>query len=132
MRQTSEHKENSQNPVILYGDEPAKPRGKVASAVMTALAPFTFTFRFLRKYTNLTVWIVISMIIGVLVGNFAPSFAVQIAPLGTLFIRMIQTIVVSTAVLLGTCVGMNRRNPQRKLLTLTSLQLSPSRNNRAH
>ena len=77
---------------VIYNEAP-KSRGKVASAFAVAFSPIVLLFRFLRKWTNLTVWIVISMIVGIIVGKFAPSFAVQIEPLGTLFIRMIQTIV---------------------------------------
>jgi proton glutamate symport protein len=89
--------QGNQNSVV-YADESArKPRGKVASGMMTILAPFTMGFRLVRKYTNLTIWIIISMIVGIIVGKFAPSFGMQIEPLGTLFIRMIQTIVVSAA-----------------------------------
>ncbi|KAG9326575.1 hypothetical protein KVV02_001502 [Mortierella alpina] len=77
---------------VVY-DEAPKSRGKVASAFITAFAPVALLFRFLKKYTNLTIWIVISMIVGIFVGKFAPAFAVEIKPLGTLFIRMIQTIV---------------------------------------
>ncbi|KAF9963608.1 hypothetical protein BGZ65_001823 [Modicella reniformis] len=50
-------------------------------------------FRLLRKYTNLTVWIIISMIVGIIVGKFAPEFSIAIKPMGEVFIRMIQTIV---------------------------------------
>jgi hypothetical protein len=89
--------QSNRDPVI-YADEPAsKPRGKLANAVLTAFSPLFALFRFLRKYTNLTVWIIISLILGIIVGKFAPSFGVQIKPLGELFIRMIQTIVVSAA-----------------------------------
>ncbi|KAG0309866.1 hypothetical protein BGZ98_003409 [Dissophora globulifera] len=50
-------------------------------------------WKFLRKWTNLTVWIIIAMIVGILIGRFSPDFAVKIAPLGEVFIRMIQCIV---------------------------------------
>lgn len=50
-------------------------------------------WRFLRKWTNLTTWIIIAMVIGILIGKFAPVFAVKIGPLGTVFIRLIQCIV---------------------------------------
>ncbi|KAG0004067.1 hypothetical protein BGZ65_000965 [Modicella reniformis] len=48
---------------------------------------------FLRERTNITAWILVAVVIGVLVGKFAPEFAVKIGPLGTVFIRMIQCIV---------------------------------------
>ncbi|KAK3814038.1 MAG: dicarboxylate/amino acid:cation symporter family protein [Benniella sp.] len=85
--------QGNQNSVINADESARKPRGKVASAMVTILAPFNMGFRLVRKYTNLTIWIIISMIIGILVGKFAPSFGVQIEPLGTLFIRMIQCVV---------------------------------------
>ncbi|KAG0223892.1 hypothetical protein BGW41_005329 [Actinomortierella wolfii] len=67
--------------------------GPVGKFFSTVFAPVVFVWRFLRKYTNLTVWIVIAMVLGIILGKFAPSFSVEIAPLGELFIRMIQTIV---------------------------------------
>ncbi|KAG0261021.1 hypothetical protein BG011_001440 [Mortierella polycephala] len=82
------------NSPVIYGEEPAKKqRGKVATAFCGMLMPFAFIFRFLKKYTNLTIWIIISMIVGIIVGKFAPTFAVELEPMGRLFIRMIQTIV---------------------------------------
>ncbi|KAF8956966.1 hypothetical protein BGZ46_002285, partial [Entomortierella lignicola] len=48
---------------------------------------------FLRKRTNLSFWIIIAVIIGIVVGKTAPDFSVTIGPLGTVFIRMIQCIV---------------------------------------
>ncbi|KAI1312620.1 hypothetical protein EDD11_002929 [Mortierella claussenii] len=81
-------------PSPVYADEaPKKQHGKVAKFFLTVFAPLLFTFRFLRKYTNLTVWIIISMIVGIIVGKFAPDFAKELEPLGRLFIRMIQTVV---------------------------------------
>ncbi|KAF9156983.1 hypothetical protein DFQ27_000415 [Actinomortierella ambigua] len=67
--------------------------GPVAKFFGKLFAPVGYLWRFLRKYTNMTVWIVIAMIVGILLGKFAPAFAVEIAPLGEVFIRMIQTIV---------------------------------------
>ncbi|KAG0229128.1 Sodium:dicarboxylate symporter family-domain-containing protein [Mortierella sp. GBAus27b] len=85
--------QSNRDPVI-YADEPAsKPRGKLANAVLTAFSPLFALITFLRKYTNLTVWIIISLILGIIVGRYAPSFGIQIKPLGELFVRMIQTIV---------------------------------------
>ncbi|KAK3821443.1 MAG: Sodium:dicarboxylate symporter family-domain-containing protein, partial [Benniella sp.] len=52
----------------------------------------TYVWHFLRRRT-LTSWIVFGMIVGLMIGRYAPSFAVKIGPLGTVFIRMIQCIV---------------------------------------
>jgi proton glutamate symport protein len=42
----------------------------------------------------LTSWIIISMIVGVLIGTFAPDFAMKLAPVSTVFLRMIKSIIV--------------------------------------
>ncbi|KAI7832251.1 Sodium:dicarboxylate symporter, partial [Gamsiella multidivaricata] len=57
------------------------------------MGPVKTVWEFLREWTNLTVWIVIALVVGILIGRFAPKFAVSIGPLGTVFIRMIQCIV---------------------------------------
>ncbi|KAG9070169.1 hypothetical protein KI688_009501 [Linnemannia hyalina] len=77
---------NNDQPV-LYSDE--QNRGKVA----TAFAPVTNAFRLVRKHTNLTIWIVVAMVIGIIVGKFAPEFAVQIKPMGDVFVRLIGNVV---------------------------------------
>ncbi|KAG0196340.1 hypothetical protein BGX28_010267 [Mortierella sp. GBA30] len=59
----------------------------------TGMRPIRAVWTFLNKWTNLTIWIVICMVIGIIVGRFAPDFAVKIGPMGTVFIRMIQCIV---------------------------------------
>ncbi|KAG0171163.1 hypothetical protein DFQ28_000229 [Apophysomyces sp. BC1034] len=51
--------------------------------------PFMFTWKFLARRTNLTFWIITAMVIGILIGNFAPEAGKAIAPLGQAFIRMI-------------------------------------------
>ncbi|HWC72979.1 MAG TPA: cation:dicarboxylase symporter family transporter [Gemmatimonadales bacterium] len=48
---------------------------------------------FLRRRT-LTQWIVVSMVVGVLLGIFVPTFAVSIRPISTVFLRMIRSIIV--------------------------------------
>jgi len=48
---------------------------------------------FLRRRT-LTQWIVVSMVVGVLLGIFVPAFAVSIRPISTVFLRMIRSIIV--------------------------------------
>ncbi|KAG0349473.1 hypothetical protein BG005_010964 [Podila minutissima] len=75
-------------PTQKYNDKPKK-----QSKIGKVFAPVGIAWSFLRRKTNLTMWIVVSMIVGVLVGQFAPAFAVEIKPLGELFIRMIQCIV---------------------------------------
>ncbi len=42
----------------------------------------------------LTSWILISMVVGVLIGTFAPAFAVKLSPISTVFLRMIKSIIV--------------------------------------
>ncbi|KAG0301613.1 hypothetical protein BGZ97_002712 [Linnemannia gamsii] len=73
---------------VIYSDETEK-RGKLA----TAFAPIANGFRLVRKHTNLTIWIVVCMIIGIIVGKFAPAFAVEIKPMGDVFIRLIGCVV---------------------------------------
>lgn len=85
-------------PATQYNDKPKKEG--MASKVF---APLGVALTFLRRKTNLTMWIIVAMVVGILLGNFAPEFSVEIKPLGDLFIRMIQCIVVSfIAVLLST------------------------------
>ncbi|ORZ07493.1 Sodium:dicarboxylate symporter, partial [Lobosporangium transversale] len=57
------------------------------------MKPIKTVWKLSRKWTNLTIWIIIGMVIGILIGRFAPEFAVKIGPLGNVFIRMIQCIV---------------------------------------
>lgn len=42
---------------------------------------------------SLTSWIVISMVVGVLVGMYAPGLAASLKPLSTVFLRMIKSII---------------------------------------
>src|SRR4051794_34922957 len=49
-------------------------------------------FRSLRRI-SLTSWIMISMVVGVLIGMFAPQFALAAKPLSTVFLRMIKSII---------------------------------------
>ena len=51
------------------------------------------TFRNLRRIP-LTTWIMISMVVGVLIGTFAPAFAMTLKPVSTVFLRMIKSIIV--------------------------------------
>jgi proton glutamate symport protein len=50
-------------------------------------------YRHLRR-VPLTSWILISMVVGVLIGTFAPGIAVSLKPLSTVFLRMIKSIIV--------------------------------------
>jgi len=58
-------------------------------------------FRNLRR-TSLTTWIIISMVIGVLIGWMFPTFAQSLKPLSTIFLRMIKSIIVP--IIFGTLV----------------------------
>ncbi|KAF9385855.1 hypothetical protein CPC16_007807 [Podila verticillata] len=75
-------------PATQYNDEPKK-----RNMVGKVFAPLGVALTFLRRKTNLTMWIVFAMVTGIILGHFAPDFSVQIKPLGDLFIRMIQCIV---------------------------------------
>src|SRR3954471_22160566 len=48
--------------------------------------------RHVRKLP-LTTWILISMVVGVLIGMYSPEFAVKLKPLSTVFLRMIKSII---------------------------------------
>jgi proton glutamate symport protein len=50
-------------------------------------------FRNLRRI-SLTSWIMISMVLGVLIGVYAPEFAITLKPVSTVFLRMIKSIIV--------------------------------------
>ncbi|KAF9974995.1 hypothetical protein BGZ73_001488 [Actinomortierella ambigua] len=84
---------HASSPVTEQKTTQKRESGPVGKFFGTLFAPLGYLFRFLRKYTNLTIWIVIAMVVGIILGKFAPAFSVEIAPLGELFIRMIQTIV---------------------------------------
>jgi Na+/H+-dicarboxylate symporter len=58
-------------------------------------------FRNLRRL-SLTSWIMISMVIGVIIGWMFPSFALSLKPLSTVFLRMIKSIIVP--IIFGTLV----------------------------
>src|SRR5438445_1994072 len=49
-------------------------------------------YRHVRRIP-LTRWILISMVVGVLIGAYAPGFAIQLKPLSTVFLRMIKSII---------------------------------------
>ncbi len=58
-------------------------------------------YRHLRR-VSLTSWIMISMVVGVIIGAVAPDFATQLKPLSTVFLRMIKSIIVP--IIFGTLV----------------------------
>ena len=47
----------------------------------------------LLKKLSLTSWIFIALVIGILIGVFFPAFAVQLAPVSNVFLRLIKSIV---------------------------------------
>jgi len=55
--------------------------------------PLRIVWRLLRR-TTLTHWILVSMVVGFLLGWQAPKFSLEIKPLATLFIRMIKMLIV--------------------------------------
>jgi proton glutamate symport protein len=55
------------------------------------------------KRISLTSWILISLVVGILLGAFFPSFARQLAPISNIFLRLIKSIV--GPLLFGTLVS---------------------------
>lgn len=47
----------------------------------------------LLKKLSLTAWIFIALVAGILIGVFFPAFAVQLAPISNIFLRLIKSIV---------------------------------------
>ncbi|KAL0141827.1 Sodium:dicarboxylate symporter family-domain-containing protein [Mucor lusitanicus] len=66
----------------------------IGSAFSAALAPFIKAIRFLQRRTNLTFWIILSMVVGIILGYFSPAAGKEIKPLGDAFIMMIKIIIV--------------------------------------
>src|SRR4051794_2052402 len=54
------------------------------------------------KRRSLTQWILASMVVGTLIGVFAPQVATDLRPLSTVFLRMIKSIIVP--IIFGTLV----------------------------
>ncbi|CAO3660581.1 hypothetical protein G6F70_006481 [Rhizopus microsporus] len=72
---------------------------KVGGKINSFCSKFIFSpsmkiIRFLQRRTNLTFWIVLAMVIGILIGRFAPAAGKEIKPLGDAFIQMIKIIIV--------------------------------------
>ncbi|ORX75466.1 glutamate-aspartate carrier protein [Basidiobolus meristosporus CBS 931.73] len=57
------------------------------------LVPFRWGWKQLRRI-NLTTWIFISMLVGILIGWLAPGFGVSLQPFSNVFLYMIQCLVV--------------------------------------
>lgn len=66
----------------------------IGSAFSAALVPFIKAIRFLQRRTNLTFWIILSMVVGIILGYFSPAAGKEIKPLGDAFIMMIKIIIV--------------------------------------
>jgi proton glutamate symport protein len=66
------------------------------------LQPFLRTWGFLAARTSLTFWIIFGMVIGILIGHFAPEAGVELKPLGDAFIRMIT--IIETPLIFSTLV----------------------------
>jgi proton glutamate symport protein len=64
--------------------------------------PFMTVWRFFAARTNLTVWIIVGMVVGILIGHFAPEAGAELKPLGTAFIRMIT--IIETPLIFSTLV----------------------------
>ncbi|KAJ1934859.1 hypothetical protein EC988_008671, partial [Linderina pennispora] len=80
--------------VIEADDEKPSAWSRMMASTKRKLAPPSrFVWKYLRK-TNLTMWILFGLVLGIIVGNFAPDFSVKIKPLADAFLRMIQTLVV--------------------------------------
>ncbi|KAI8354159.1 Sodium:dicarboxylate symporter family-domain-containing protein [Blakeslea trispora] len=67
---------------------------QINSAFLAAINPFIKVIRFLNRKTNLSFWIIVSMVVGILIGNFAPAAGKEIKPLGDAFIMMIKICIV--------------------------------------
>ncbi|KAI8984465.1 Sodium:dicarboxylate symporter family-domain-containing protein [Mycotypha africana] len=85
--------------VILPEEKGYSPRltnfsNKCKSLCMVMLNPIIAVIRFLQRRTNLTFWIIAGMVVGILIGQFAPAAGKEIKPLGDAFIMMIKIIIV--------------------------------------
>lgn len=66
------------------------------------IGPLSVVFGCLSRRTNLTFWILFGMVVGILVGHFAPTVGAEIEPLGDAFIRMIT--IIETPLIFSTLV----------------------------
>ncbi|ORY02021.1 glutamate-aspartate carrier protein [Basidiobolus meristosporus CBS 931.73] len=67
--------------------------GNGKSVMAKVLMPLKWCWRLLRR-VNLTAWIFISMVVGVLLGWLAPGFSVNLQPISNVFLYMIQCLIV--------------------------------------
>jgi hypothetical protein len=79
---------------VGYSPRMANLAKSIGDFFAACIAPIIFTIRFLQKRTNLTFWIILAMVIGILVGYFSPAAGKEIKPLGDAFIFMIKIIIV--------------------------------------
>ncbi|KAG2235487.1 hypothetical protein INT48_007885 [Thamnidium elegans] len=93
-RQIPEHLQIAKPENVGYSPRMANIGKSIGDFFGKALAPVGTVLRFLQRRTNLTFWIILAMLIGILVGHFAPDFGKEIKPLGDAFIRMIKIIIV--------------------------------------
>lgn len=66
------------------------------------IGPLSTVLGFFSKRTNLTFWILFGMVVGILIGHFAPSVGSELQPLGDAFIRMIT--IIETPLIFSTLV----------------------------
>jgi proton glutamate symport protein len=64
------------------------------SAVSTTTTPPARDDRGFLRRISLSQWIIISMVVGVLLGWLVPDFAVQLAPFSNIFLRAIKSLIV--------------------------------------
>jgi proton glutamate symport protein len=110
----SDEKNNELESDLAYGmppEEISKPYPRPVRVVADVLlfvwnrvivGPFLYVWNYLAARTNLTVWIVVGMVVGILIGKFAPDAGVQLKPLGNAFIRMIT--IIETPLIFSTLV----------------------------
>ncbi|KAI8051572.1 glutamate-aspartate carrier protein [Syncephalis plumigaleata] len=68
-------------------------KGRFSKAMSTLFKPVTIAFRYLMMI-KLSYWIIISMVVGLLIGWLAPEFGVHLKPLANVFLRMIKSLIV--------------------------------------
>lgn len=105
------HEIESNLPYGMPPEEVSKPYPKPVRVVSELLffvwsrfliGPFLYVWNFLAARTNLTVWIVVGMVVGILIGKFSPEAGAELQPLGDAFIRMIT--IIETPLIFSTLV----------------------------
>ncbi|KAI9349925.1 Sodium:dicarboxylate symporter family-domain-containing protein [Pilaira anomala] len=89
-----EHLRIAKQEKVGYSPRMTKIGKTVGDFCYTCIKPIIAVLKFLNRRTNLTFWIIFSMVLGIIVGYFAPEFGKEIKPLGDAFIRMIKIIIV--------------------------------------